>query len=51
MGEEPLTEDEISETIKAHKQIISNMKSQHWPMHRKLKVTHSPQPNLKTFNL
>jgi len=39
MGDEPMTEEEIAETIKAHKQIISNMKTQIWPMHRKLKVS------------
>jgi hypothetical protein len=38
MGDEPFTDEEISETIRAHKQIISSMKSQQWPMHRKLKV-------------
>ena len=38
MGDEAFTEEEISETIRAHKQIIANMRSQHWPMHRKLKV-------------
>ena len=26
------------ETLKAHKQIIANVKTQTWPMHRKLKV-------------
>ena len=38
MGEDHLTEEEVSETIRAHKQIITNMKVQNWPMHRKLKV-------------
>ena len=38
MGDDAFTEEEISETIRAHKQIIANMRSQHWPMHRKLKV-------------
>lgn len=36
--DDSLTEEEIVETLKAHKQIISNIKTQNWPMHRKLKV-------------
>nr|XP_027204963.1 transmembrane channel-like protein 2 [Dermatophagoides pteronyssinus] len=38
IGDEPFTEEEISETIRAHKQIIATMKHQNWPMYRKLKV-------------
>lgn len=33
-----MTEEEVLETLKAHKQIIANVKTQTWPMHRKLKV-------------
>uniref|UniRef100_T1JR72 Exostosin GT47 domain-containing protein n=1 Tax=Tetranychus urticae TaxID=32264 RepID=T1JR72_TETUR len=36
--DDSLTEEEIVETLKAHKQIISNIKTQNWPMHRKLKI-------------
>ena len=36
--DEPMTEEEVIETLKAHKQIIANVKTQTWPMHRKLKV-------------
>lgn len=39
IGDEPFTEEEISETIRAHKQIIATMKHQNWPMYRKLKVS------------
>ena len=33
-----MTEEEIIETLKAHKQIIANIKTQQWPMHRKLRI-------------
>lgn len=36
--DDTLTEEEIVETLKAHKQIIANIKTQNWPMHRKLRV-------------
>ncbi|KPM08324.1 hypothetical protein QR98_0068400 [Sarcoptes scabiei] len=38
IADEPFTEEEISETIRAHKQIIASMKQQNWPMYRKLKI-------------
>ncbi|CAG2176665.1 unnamed protein product [Oppiella nova] len=47
MGDDPFTEEEISETIRAHKQIISTMRSQHWPMHRKLKVLNRAKHYIK----
>lgn len=36
--DDTMTEEEVMETLKAHKQIIANVKTQTWPMHRKLKV-------------
>lgn len=39
MEEGGLTEEEILETLKTHRQIIAHTKTQHWPMHRKLKVS------------
>ncbi|XP_074604739.1 transmembrane channel-like isoform X2 [Brevipalpus obovatus] len=36
--DDALTEEEIVETLKAHKQIIANIKTQSWPMHRKLRI-------------
>ena len=36
--DENMTKEDVMETLIAHKQIISNIKTQTWPMHRKLKV-------------
>ncbi|XP_054167274.1 transmembrane channel-like protein [Oppia nitens] len=47
MGDDEYTEEQISETIRAHKQIITNMRSQHWPMHRKLKVLNRAKRYIK----
>ncbi|RWS08508.1 transmembrane channel-like protein 3 [Dinothrombium tinctorium] len=36
--EDTLTDEEILETLRAHKQIVANIKTQNWPMHKKLKI-------------
>ncbi|XP_046920657.2 transmembrane channel-like isoform X2 [Dermatophagoides farinae] len=47
IGDEPFTEEEISETIRAHKQIIATMKHQNWPMYRKLKILNRAKHYIK----
>ena len=46
--DESMTEEEVMETLKAHKQIIANVKTQTWPMHRKLKVS-TREPDTVTY--
>ena len=44
---EDATDEEISETIRAHKNIIQNIREQHLPMGRKLKVLNRSKNFLK----
>ena len=44
---EDATDEEISETIRAHKNIITNIREQHLPMGRKLKVLNRSKNFLK----
>lgn len=37
-SDEGMSKEDVLETLIAHKQIIANIKTQNWPMHRKLKV-------------
>ena len=34
-----MSEEEIAENIKVHRQIIANAKNQNWPINKKLKVS------------